>query len=167
MSMTTIDPQDFRRAMATFPSGVTVVTVLDERGDVAGFTASAFSSLSLEPALVLVCPALTASTYPQLLRAQRFAIHVLAAGQQDLALAFAAKGAAKAAGLDWTFSALGNPVLPGAACVIECALWREYEGGDHAIIVGAVQGIEVTERPVLLYHRGVMTDLAAAMREAA
>lgn len=165
--MTTIDPQDFRRAMASFPSGVTVVTAPDERGGVAGFTASAFCSLSLDPALVLVCPALTSSTYPQLLRAQRFAIHVLAADQQDLALTFAAKGAAKAAGLDWSLSALGNPVLPGAACVIECALWRDYAGGDHAIIVGAVQSIEVTDRPVLLYHRGAMADLAAAMRAAA
>lgn len=167
MTERSIDPTEFRQAMAGFPSGVTIVTTLDEAGAMAGFTASAFSSLSLDPALVLVCPALTSATYPHLVSRQSFAIHILAAGQQDLAMAFASKGTDKVAALDWSLSDLGNPVLPGAACVIECTLWREYEGGDHAIVVGAVQCIALTDRPVLLYHRGSMADHPAPELEAA
>ena len=167
MTERSIDPAEFRQAMAGFPSGVTIVTTLDEAGAMAGFTASAFSSVSLDPALVLVCPALTSATYPHLVSRQSFAIHILAAGQQDLAMAFASKGTDKVAALDWSLSDLGNPVLPGAACVIECTLWREYEGGDHAIVVGAVQRIALTDRPVLLYHRGSMADHPAPELEAA
>lgn len=167
MTERSIDPAEFRQAMAGFPSGVTIVTTLDEAGAMAGFTASAFSSVSLDPALVLVCPALTSATYPHLVSRQSFAIHILAAGQQDLAMAFASKGTDKVAALDWSLSALGNPVLPGVACVIECTLWREYEGGDHAIVVGAVQRIALTNRPVLLYHRGSMADHPAPELEAA
>lgn len=167
MTERSIDPAEFRQAMAGFPSGVTIVTTLDGDGAIAGFTASAFSSLSLDPALVLVCPALTSATYPHLVSRQSFAIHILAAGQQDLAMAFASKGTDKVAALDWSLSELGNPVLPGVACVIECTLWREYEGGDHAIVVGAVQRIELTERPVLLYHRGSMADHPGEVLEAA
>ena len=162
-----IDPAQFRTAMAGFPSGVTVVTTLDPDGAIAGFTASAFTSLSLDPALVLVCPALTSATYPHLLRRQSFAIHILAAGQQDLAMAFASKGTEKVAALDWTLSELGNPVLPDVACVIECTLWRDYDGGDHAIVIGAVRRIALTERPVLIYHRGSMADHPAPVLEAA
>ncbi|MBB4086755.1 flavin reductase family protein [Sphingomonas carotinifaciens] len=158
MTDASIDPGLFRQALAGFPSGVTVVTTLGDDGRMVGFTASAFSSLSLDPPLVLVCPALTSSTYPHLVRRQRFAIHILAAGQQAIAMAFASKGTDKVAALDWRESELGNPILPGAACVIECTLWRDYEGGDHAIVVGAVQRIDHADRSVLLYHRGAMAD---------
>lgn len=153
-----IDPALFRQAMAGFPSGVTIVTTTDENGGMVGFTASAFSSLSLDPPLVLVCPSLTSATYPHIQRNRRFAIHLLGAGQQDVAMAFASKGTDKVATLDWAMSDLGNPLLPGAGCVIECTLWQEYPGGDHAIIVGEVQRIEPMEGDVLLYHRGRMTD---------
>lgn len=166
MTQTTIDPTDFRNAMADFPSGVTVVTTLDENGALVGFTASAFSSLSMDPPLVLVCPALSSATYPHLVRNQRFAIHILGADQQDLAMAFASKGADKVSALEWGMSDLGNPLLKGATCVLECTLWREYEGGDHAILVGQVQRIDRAEGGVLLYHRGKMTNHAVAGVEA-
>lgn len=158
---------DFRKAMAEFPSGVTVVTTLDENGALVGFTASAFSSLSLDPPLVLVCPALTSATYPHLVRNQRFAIHILAADQQDIAMAFASKSADKAAALEWGLSDLGNPLLKGASCVLECTLWREYEGGDHAIVIGKVERIDRAEGGVLLYHRGRMTNHAIVAEAAA
>lgn len=144
--------------MAGFPSGVTVVTTTDESGAMVGFTASAFSSLSLDPPLVLICPSLGSATYPHIRRNGRFAIHMLAAGRQDLATAFASKAVDKVAGLDWTISDLGNPLLRGAGCVIECSLWQEYPGGDHAVVIGEVRRIEPIEGDVLLYHRGRMTD---------
>lgn len=164
-TLPSVDPALFRRAMAGFPSGVTIVTTLDEVGAIAGFTATSFTWLSADPALVLICPALTSATYPHIQRSRRFAVHLLASGQQALAMVFASKNAGKAAALDWTLSPLGNPVLPGVGCVIECALHEEHPGGDHAILVGAVQHIEPVEGDVLLYHCGQMTDHRAPLRE--
>lgn len=161
----TLDPMLFKQAMAGFPSGVTIVTTTDEEGAMAGFTASAFSSLSLDPPLVLICPSLGSATYPHIRRNGRFAIHLLAAGQQDLAMAFASKSADKIAHVDWVLSDLGNPLLPGAGCVIECTVWQDYPGGDHAIVVGAVQRIEPMEGDVLLYHRGRMSDHFTALQD--
>lgn len=146
--------------MAEFPSGVTVVTTLDDCDRLVGFTASAFSSVSIDPPLVLICPALTSATYPFLIRNRRFAIHIVATGQQHIAMAFASKGKEKAASLDWQLSDLGNPILGGASCILECSLWSEYAGGDHAILVGEVKRILRGDDCALLYHRGQVSDLA-------
>lgn len=153
-----IDPAVYKQVMGAFPSGVTVVTTLDAEGNLAGLTASAFSALSLDPALVLFCPNYSSATYPLLRDGKGFAIHLLGAEQQRIAYAFASKGKDKTQGIDWTRSALGNPLLADATAVIECELWREYDGGDHAIIVGAVKNLIVPEREVIpmLYHRGKM-----------
>lgn len=160
MPDSTIYADEFRNAMAEFPSGVTIVTTVDEQNQPVGFTASAFSSLSMDPPLILVCPSLTSATYPHLLRKGRFAVHILAAGQQDIAMAFASKGAEKTEALAWRRSDFGNPLLPGANCILECTLWSEYAGGDHAILVGEVKRIDRSDNGVLLYHRGKMSNHA-------
>lgn len=151
-----IDPALFREAMSMFPTGVTVVTALGEHGGITGFTASAFSSLSLDPPLVLVCPARTSETYRNILARRSFAIHFLAEDQQPVAYAFASKGPDKLAPEQWRLSSRGNPVLHHHACLLECTLWQEYDGGDHAIIVGEVQSIERGDPDPLFYHRGAM-----------
>ena len=156
-----IEPSLYKEVMGAFPSGVTVVTTLDAYGEIVGITASAFSALSLDPALVLFCPNYASDTYPVLRDSQRFAIHLLAADQQAEAYAFAGKGKDKARGIDWQLSALGNPLLARATAIIECELWREYDGGDHAIIVGAVQNLILPEEKVapMVYHRGKLGAL--------
>lgn len=158
-----IQAAHYKEAMASFPSGVTVVTTLDAEGDIAGITVSAFSALSLDPALVLFCPQYAADTYPLLLVSQRFAIHILAGDQQAVAYAFAGKGKDKAKGIDWTLSERGNPLLAGAAAIIECELWRNYEGGDHAILVGEVVNLIMPAEPrvPMAYHRGQLAALPA------
>ncbi len=143
--------------MGSFPSGVTVITTLDDDGQIVGLTASAFSSLSMEPALVLFCPNYSCDSYPVLIKNKRFAIHLLSGGQQNEAYAFARKGKDKAQGIEWTLSELGNPLLSNATAIIECELWREYEGGDHAIMVGAVQE---PDRPAA--HTGAAWFIATA-----
>lgn len=163
MPESTINSAEFRNAMADFPTGVTVVTTANERNQPVGFTANAFSSLSMDPPLILVCPALTSATYPYLLRNGRFAVHILAAGQQDIAMAFASKGGEKAAALPWRWSDLGNPLLPGVSCILECTLWSEYAGGDHAILVGEVKRIDRSDNGALLYHRGTMSNLVVGV----
>jgi len=158
-----IDANIYKLVMGSFPSGVTVITTLDEDGAIVGLTASAFSSLSMEPALVLFCPNYSSDSYPVLIKNKRFAIHLLSGDQQNEAYAFARKGKDKARGIDWTLSELGNPLLSNATAIIECELWREYEGGDHAIMVGAVQNLIVPQqqsRP-LVYCRGKMGSLPA------
>lgn len=151
-----IDRTMFREAMSTFPAGVTVVTALGEDGAITGFTASAFSSLSLDPSLVLIGPARTSITYGNILARRSFAIQFLADDQKAVAYAFASKGPNKLPSSEWRLSANGNPVLRRHACLIECTLWQEYDGGDHAIIVGAVQSIERCDADALFYYQGDM-----------
>ncbi|WP_342247021.1 flavin reductase family protein [Pseudomonas sp. OTU5201] len=158
-----IDTNAYKQVMGSFPSGVTVITTLDDDGQVVGLTASAFSSLSMDPALVLFCPNYSSDSYPVLIKSKRFAIHLLSADQRDEAYAFAKKGKDKAQGIGWTLSELGNPILANATAIIECELWREYEGGDHAILVGAVKNLIVPEQDVIpmIYCRGKMGALQA------
>lgn len=158
-----IDASIYKQVMGSFPSGVTVITTLDDDGDIVGMTASAFSSLSIDPALVLFCPNYSSDSYPALIRNKRFAIHLLCAEQQSEAYAFARKGKDKARGIGWTLSALGNPLLSNAGAIIECELWREYEGGDHAIMVGSVKNLITPDQQTapLVYCRGKMGALQA------
>jgi len=158
-----IDANAYKNVMGSFPSGVTVITTLNDDGEVVGLTASAFSSLSMDPPLVLFCPNYSSDSYPTLIKNKRFAIHFLSGTQQNEAYAFARKGKDKAAGLQWTLSELGNPLLANATAIIECELWREYEGGDHAIMVGAVKNLIVPASPAspLVYCRGKMGALPA------
>ena len=158
-----IDATVYKNVLGSFPSGVTVITTLDDDGSVVGLTASAFSSLSMEPPLVLFCPNYSSDSYPVLIKQKRFAIHLLSGEQQAHAYAFAKKGKDKANGIEWTLSELGNPILAGATAVIECELWREYEGGDHAIMVGKAHNLIVpaqAPRP-MVYCRGKMASLPA------
>ncbi|WP_439886400.1 flavin reductase family protein [Pseudomonas sp. MBLB4123] len=158
-----IDASTYKQVMGSFPSGVTVITTLDDNGGLVGMTASAFSSLSMDPALVLFCPNYSSDSYPALIKRKRFAIHLLSAEQQGEAYAFARKGSDKAQGIEWTLSELGNPILSKATAIIECELWREYEGGDHAILVGAVKNLIVPQQEVIpmVYCRGKMGALQA------
>ena len=155
-----IDEATYKQALGSFPSGVTVVTAFAEDGQVTGLTASAFSALSMEPPLVLVCPNYTSDSYPVLSEGKKFAINILAADQAGPCFAFAKKGEEKTAAistLELETSELGNPVIPGAVAVIECSLWKEYEGGDHAILVGKVEAVEIdNDQQPMVYCRGKM-----------
>ncbi|MBD9680742.1 flavin reductase family protein [Pseudomonas sp. PDM18] len=158
-----IDHAAYKQVMGSFPSGVTVITTMDDDGQVVGLTASAFSSLSMDPALVLFCPNYSSDSYPVLIRRKHFAIHLLSADQKGEAYAFAGKGKDKAQGVQWTLSERGNPLLENATAIIECELWREYEGGDHAILVGAVKNLIVPDQQItpMIYCRGKMGALQA------
>ncbi|MCC6073965.1 flavin reductase family protein [Pseudomonas sp. GCM10022188] len=156
-----IEPGLYKEVMSSFPSGVTVVTTLDADGEIVGITVSAFSALSIDPALVLFCPNYASDTYPILRNSKRFAIHLLCADQQAEAYAFAKKGKDKAEGIEWHLSELGNPLLSKATAIIECELWREYDGGDHAIIIGAVKNLILPTEEVtpMIYYKGKLGGL--------
>ncbi len=156
-----INEELYKQVLGSFPSGVTVVTAYDNDGNVTGLTASAFSALSMDPALVLVCPNYDSDSYPVLSEVKRFAINILEASQMGPCFAFAKKGEAKAEAIKdvaVTKGEFGTPMIDGAAAVIECSLWKEYEGGDHAILVGKVESlVNHSDYAPMVYCRGKMT----------
>jgi flavin reductase (DIM6/NTAB) family NADH-FMN oxidoreductase RutF len=139
--MKTVEPDRFRTVMGHFATGVAVVTV-DAPGGPQGMTANAVASLSLEPVLVLVCFDNGARTLPEVRRAGRFGVNVLAAGQEHLARRFASKGDTKFDEVSHTVHD-GIPVLDGALAWVGCTLERFVPGGDHTIGIGAVHAAEL------------------------
>lgn len=134
-----LDSKAFRDAMGYFASGVTVVTTREQSGQVVGFTASSFCSLSLDPPLLLVCLQKDADCYAAFMQTEVFAVSILSSGQEEIATRFATKSINK---MDGTSSypgpATGLPVIAGASAGIECSIRDRVDGGDHAILVGEV-----------------------------
>ncbi|MCL4868600.1 MAG: hydroxymethylglutaryl-CoA lyase [Anaerolineae bacterium] len=141
--------------MSLFASGVTVVTTLHQRQPI-GITASSFSSLSLEPPLVLVSLSKRLFTHRVIEESGVFAVNVLSAYQQELGMRFAGMvpGVAdRFAGLKITSSVTGCPLLPDCLAWVDCTVWASYDGGDHTIFVGQVQDVYAGETDIpLLYH---------------
>lgn len=149
-----VPPDVFRATMARWPSGVTVVTC-DSDGEPVGMTASSFSSLSLDPPLVLVCVARTATAHDPLCDAAGFAVHVLSREQEDISRAFARPGPEKFADHPDVRGAFDVPLLPVGVARMTCALESTLGGGDHTIVVGRVLAAEHTDaRPLLYADRG-------------
>ena len=149
-----VDPAVLRDVLGHFASGVTVVTAVAAEGPI-GFTCQSFSSLSLDPPLVAFAPSRTSRTWPALRAIGRFCVNVLAEGQDDVSQNFARSGPDKFAGVPWTPSAHGAPVLADVVAWIDGELWAEYDGGDHSIVVARVLDLGADpDRPPLLYHRG-------------
>lgn len=143
----------FRAAMASFPSGVTIMTTVDAAGMPWGFAASSFCSLSMDPPLVLVCLAKTAQCHDAFQYADAWAVQVAGPQHIDLVSRFATRGVDKFAGGEFVPGEAGVPVLPDAAVSLMCASHARYYGGDHTILVGRVRQVEVRETPPVLYFR--------------
>ncbi|GLZ53070.1 flavin reductase family protein [Actinomycetospora sp. NBRC 106378] len=161
--MPSTDPTTMRSVLGHFPSGVTIVTgVVD--GEPAGFTCQSFSSLSLDPPLVLILPGRNSSSWPRIESTGRFCVNVLAEDQGALSTQFARSGTDKFAGVEWTAaSGSGSPILAGATAWIDCTLHASYDGGDHLIVVGAVQELATAELPPLVFHRGAYARTNATL----
>ncbi|MDX2030479.1 MAG: flavin reductase family protein [Blastocatellia bacterium] len=157
---TAIDSQLFRRAMGHFASGVTVVTTITGEAEPRGMTASAFSSLSLDPPLILVCVSRTSSFYEAITTAPFFAVNFLAAHQQDLSSRFASKIENKFEGVETATGKTGVPLLAGALAHIECARHEVLPGGDHVIVLGRVEHLDVFGGEPLAYFAGKYRALA-------
>lgn len=155
-----VSPEEFRRALGHFASGVTVVTTCDEQQRPRGITVSAFSSLSLDPPLVLVCIDNRAPIHDLLTAGRHYAVNILAEDQESVSRRFASKESERFEGLGYDAGTTGAPLLNGAMCTIECSIREVLPGGDHSIVVGQVQATHVTERKPLLYYRGGYNQLA-------
>ncbi|MCC5862399.1 MAG: flavin reductase family protein [Gammaproteobacteria bacterium] len=142
-----------RSALGVFATGVTVITAFEASHPV-GITVNSFASVSLDPPLVLWSVAKTATCAGAFSPQSAFCVHVLAAGQDGLAMNFARSGGDKFAALAWGRSEWGAPLLPGCAAEFHCQAEASYPGGDHTIIVGRVLAHLVRDIPPLLFHRG-------------
>lgn len=156
------DLPTFKEAMASFPSGVTIVTTADEDGQWRGFTATSFCSVSMDPPLVLVCLATTAECHSAFQQADRWVVHVIPPGQAELALRFATRGADKFADGTFVPDEYGIPVLTRSCVVITCCSYTKLEGGDHTILIGRVDRIEVNEELPAVYFRRSFHALTTA-----
>ncbi len=145
---------DFRAALGTFATGVTIVTTTSETGEPIGVTASSFNSVSLDPPLVLWSLAKSSSSKEAFCSSGHFCIHVLSAAQEELSNNFARSGAEKFADVKWRSGVLGSPVLDNYSALFQCKMMHEYEGGDHVILVGEVIEFDRKDHAPLLFHGG-------------
>jgi flavin reductase (DIM6/NTAB) family NADH-FMN oxidoreductase RutF len=164
------DPELFRAAMAQFPSGVTVVTTVQGGVDHA-MTASAFTSVSLDPPLVLVCVEKSARFHQAVAISRFWGASVLSGAQEDAARWLATRGRPLDGQLDQVphrrGALTGAALLDGALCHLECRTWEMYDGGDHTIVVGEVVALDVltADLPAMVYFRsrfGVLSDTSPA-----
>ncbi|MFM8301948.1 MAG: flavin reductase family protein [Gemmatimonadota bacterium] len=156
-----IDPAQFRAALARFASGITVLTMRDAAGTDLGMTATAFTSLSLDPPLILACVDAKATMATPLVEGAAFAVHVLREDQEQLSRRFAATTGDRFANLALERSPDGTPLLPDTLMRMECTAVARHPGGDHHIIVGRPQRVTVAAiGEPLLYFRGRYGRLA-------
>jgi len=152
--MSGIDERLLRDAFGSFATGVTVVTTLEPNGTPRGFTANSFTSVSLDPPLLLICVAKTAFSCETFCNAPHFAVNVLSESQRDVSGLFASRETDKFAQINWTAGPTGMPVLPGSLCCFHCEQYRRIDAGDHIVLMGEITDFEVNDGAPLGYHRG-------------
>ena len=155
-----LDARELRNALGQFATGVCVITTVNQEGHAVGMTANSFSSVSLDPPLVLWSLQNGSDIYDTFATPERFAINVLALEQEDLSNLYASKGDHRMAAEHYTLGSNGAPLLEGALVSFECGLHATHEGGDHLIIVGRVLDVVSREggKP-LLFHGGRYVQL--------
>ncbi len=146
-----IDPRLYRRTCAQFTTGITVVTTLDSHGHPHGMTVNSFSSVSLDPPLVLVSVDLRNAILGHFISTSWFAINVLAEHQEDLSRRFSSAAENRFLGLEWSAGISGAPLLEGVLAQLECAVVRTFEAGDHTVLIGEVRSASHRQGKPLVY----------------
>jgi flavin reductase (DIM6/NTAB) family NADH-FMN oxidoreductase RutF len=149
------DPRTLRDALGCFATGVTVATCVDEAGRPAGLTVNSFTSVSLDPPLLLVCVAKSAASAAALIGASHFAVNVLQTGQRPASIRFSTRDEDRFGTTPWSTGEAGAPILKDSLGVFECEQFAVYDGGDHHVLVGQVikASFDAGLDP-LLYFRG-------------
>lgn len=159
---TGFDPLHFRQTLGHFASGVTIVTGISDGAPV-GFTCQSFFSVSIDPPLVSFSVMKNSTTYPSIRRSGAFAVNVLAHHQHTLSNQFARRGEDKWAGVQWSPTLAGNPVIDESLMWVDCALEQEVDAGDHLIVLGRVlelSGPDRHGRAPLLFFNGAYRRLS-------
>lgn len=150
------DQMRFRETLGHFPTGVVLVTAVIPTGEPVGMVVGSFTSVSLDPPLVAYLPAKTSSSYAKLRMSDRFCVNVLSAEQEDICRHFASRTSDKFASVPWKPAPSGSPIIDGAVAWIDCSTWTVYEGGDHYIVLGKVEALDVVTpvAPLLFFQGG-------------
>jgi flavin reductase len=164
-----LSPAEYRKAMGSFATGVTIIT-LDLEGEVHGMTANAFASVSLDPPLLLVCVDHTARTHAHMHAKKRFGINILAAHQREISEYYARpvhthERAEQEAVARFDRTAQGTPILHGALAYLECRLQSAEEAGDHTIFIAEVEDVVVRQGEPLLFFRSKYRKVGEEMAD--
>jgi len=149
-----IDPRDFRNALGTYATGVTIITAAGADGKPYGLTCNSFASVSLNPPLVLWSLVLYSSSLSVFQNASHFAVNVLGVSQQALSNKFAKSSEDKFVGVEWTPGVGNAPLLKDSVANFQCRAVNRYYGGDHVIFLGAVEAYAYNRNEPLLFARG-------------
>jgi len=147
------DPERFRQVLGHFCTGITIIAAVDD-GEPVGFSCQAFAALSLEPPLVVFCPARTSSTWPRIERAGFFCANVLSADQRHLARLFGRSDPNRFTDVGWVPDTAGSPVIDGVLTWAGCQVQAVHPAGDHYVVIGRVLelGDCGPQRPLLFYR---------------
>ena len=156
--MTNIDQQALRDAFGSFMTGVTVVTANDANGQPVGFTANSFTSVSMQPPLLLVCPSKTLSFLEAFSDTDSFCVNILASHQQDVSSLFASFQGDRFKHVGWQPDQHGCAIIDHALAYFSCKRFAAYEGGDHIIFVGEVVAFDEHEKSPLVFHGGAYAE---------
>ncbi len=161
---TEFDPSQFRAVLGHVPTSVVVVTGVDKTGKPFGITIGSFVSVSLEPALVGFLPGTKSHSWASIAESGNFCVNVLGAQHEEFCWRFAKEGDDKFEGVEWTPSALGSPVLPGAIATIDCSIDSQTIVGDHFFVVGAVHSLRHEDEVAnaMVFFRGKVSKVAHA-----
>ncbi|WP_455273520.1 flavin reductase [Rhizobium herbae] len=154
MSEASFDARALRDAFGAFPTGVTVVTAHDASGRPVGFTANSFTSVSLDPPLLLVCLAKTSRNFETMTGAGKFAVNILSETQKDVSNTFARQVEDRFAAVDWKTGPEGSPIFSDVAAWFDCSTEAVLDAGDHVIMTGRVKAFDNSGRNGLGYARG-------------
>ncbi|UQX90158.1 flavin reductase family protein [Jatrophihabitans telluris] len=155
-----------RHVLGHYPTGVAVITADSPTGPV-GLSINSFTSVSLEPPLVLFCPALNSSTWPVLRESGTIAINVLSAGQEAVSRLFAARVSDRFASIDWTPGENGAPLLTDALGWLECTVQAEYPAGDHTVVLARIDRMGVhreIDDPLVFFRGDYFAGIPAAIQ---
>jgi len=156
-----VTPEEFRRACGRFATGVAIASVADLAGTPHGLTVSSFTSVSLDPPLVLICLGHEVTSIEVFRAAGHFGLSVLKEGQLEISERFARKGYDRFDGLEWERGQAGTPLLAGVLATMECRVERRVTAGDHDIFIGEMIGARVAEGEPLIYHASGYRGLRA------
>jgi flavin reductase (DIM6/NTAB) family NADH-FMN oxidoreductase RutF len=157
-----VAPDEFRRVLGHFATGVTILTTTDAEKRATGLTVSAFCSVSLDPPQVLVCVDHKSQSYPALRDGGAFAVNILGTEHEDVSRRFATTRLDKFDGVPFTLGTLGVPLIDGALAQLECRTVSRHVEGDHTILVGRVEDARTGAGEPLLYYRGKYGRLASS-----
>ena len=158
-SSSDFDGRDLRRAFGSFATGVTIVTTLDAQGSPCGFTANSFTSVSIDPPLLLVSIAKSAFGCQVFTESSGFAVNILSQDQRELSNRFASAGADKFSGVEWGSAQTGSPILAGSVSWFDCHHHEQVDAGDHILLIGHIDAYENSDLTPLGFCRGAYMSI--------